>query len=536
MNHLALLQAADRTAMNGKDIQRRATGRFYTHEAIGRHLASAVASAANVRDAVAVIDPFGGDARLVAWLIPELAKRHVRRIRAVVWEQDPAAAPQAAERVKGAAEAAGIDLDLDVWVGDTFDRAVTTRERFDFVVTNPPWELLKPDHRELRRLPPDTRDEYVGELRAFDRRLANEFPVSQPSRKFAGWGTNLSRVGTEVALRLTAEGGVCGAVCPSSLLADSTSGTLRRWMLERFALVDVAHWPAEARLFESVDVPCVTLVAVRGLKQNGTRVTRIGTSRAVMDSATVHFNPKVLEGRGFAIPVQFGAEGIRLLEELDWHPQLTTLEGRHAQGLWAGRELDETGRASFTVPTGKHPFVRSLHLQRLVQPALPHDEFVDVTKREIPASAEHVRLAWRDISRPSQKRRIHATLLPAGPVTGNSVSIAYFRDDNLVKLLALLGVVSSLPFEFQVRSLLMTNHVSLSVMRAARVPVLTPSMVRTLADATYDCLADRPNAGGDLEQLVARAYGLDFETWMAIANCFALEERERSGLEAVWGR
>jgi Alw26I/Eco31I/Esp3I family type II restriction m6 adenine DNA methyltransferase len=536
MDHLAILEAADRTAINGKNIQRRASGRFYTHELIGRHLAAAVASATTLRDEVSVIDPFGGDARLVAWLLPELAKRGVRRVRAAVWEQDRTAAPLAAKRVEDSAAAAGIDVQVDLWRGDTFDRAVTTRERFDFVVTNPPWELLKPDHRELRRLPAHVRDEYVAELRAFDRRLASEFPVSQPSRRFAGWGTNLSRVGTEVALRLTADGGACGVVCPSSLLADSTTATLRGWLLERFALVDVAHWPAEARLFENVDVPCLSFVAVRGLHQNGTRVTRIGASRAVTDSEIVNLGRKWLEGRDYAIPVQFGAEGIRLLEQLDGHPRLAALEGRQPQGLWAGRELDETGRATFTVTSGEHPFVRSLHVHRLAQPALPRDEFVDVTKRPLPASAGHVRLVWRDISRPSQKRRIHASLLPAGPVTGNSVSVAHFRDGDLPRLLALLGLVSSLPFEFQVRSLLMTNHVSLSAMRAARLPALTSSKVHELAEATYNCLARRTEAEARLEYLAARAYDLDLDTWAGIASCFALDERERSTLESLWSR
>jgi Alw26I/Eco31I/Esp3I family type II restriction m6 adenine DNA methyltransferase len=536
MDHLALLEAADRTAINGKDIQRRAAGQFYTHELIGRHLAAAVVNSMRAHDQVSVIDPFGGDARLVAWLLPELAKRGVSRVRASVWEQDPTAATRAVEQLTGSASVVGVDLDLDVWTGDTFDRAVTTRERFDLVVTNPPWELLKPDHRELRRLPVDLRDAYVAELRAFDQRLANEFPVSQPSRRFAGWGTNLSRVGTEVALRLTAEGGVCGVVCPSSLLADSTTATLRRWMIERFALVEVTHWPAEARLFDNVDVPCLSFVAVRGLQRNCTRLTRIGASRAVVDSATVSLDHKWLERRDFAIPVQFGAEGLRLLERLDGHPRLSALEGRHPKGLWAGRELDETARSGFTVTTGEHPFVRSRHVHRLAQPELPQDEFVDITKRELPRSVRHVRLVWRDISRPSQKRRIHASLLPAGPVTGNSVSVAHFRDGNLRRLVALLGLVSSLPFEFQVRSLLMTNHVSLSVMRAARLPVLAPSTIAELADATYGCLAGRRDADAQLEQLAASAYGLDFETWGSIANWFALDDHERKCLRRAWSR
>lgn len=536
MSHIAILEAADRTSINGKDVQQRAAGRFYTHSAIGDRLARTIAPLVARRGEVAVIDPFGGDGRLICWLLPYLAAAGVQRVAATVWEQERPAARVANERIVAEATLLGLVVDVDVWTGDTFDRAAGSRERFDVVITNPPWELLKPDHRELRRLPNDLRADYVAELRAFDRRLASEFPTSQPSRRFAGWGTNLSRVGTEIALRLTADGGVCGVVAPSSLLADSTTTALRRWLFDEFALVDVAHWPAEARLFENVDVPCLSFVAVRGAQYERTRLARIGADRRVQDEDSVELDKEWLRNRDYAIPVVYGAEGVRLLRMLDEHARFAMLEGRHAQALWAGRELDETGRGSFTRPTGERAFVRSLHVSRLATPRLPADEFVDTSLRPIPTSADHVRLVWRDISRPSQKRRIHASVLPAGPVTGNSVSVAYFRDDDLPRLLALLGLVSSMPFELQVRSLLMTNHVSLSVMRAARLPALHGRAATRVAEAAYACLAGEPGAEATLERAAAAAYGLDHETWTAIANAFELGGLERSSLDVAWER
>lgn len=534
MNHIAILESADRTAINGKDVQRRAAGRFYTHRAIGDRLAATIVPLLGLRDRLTVVDPFGGDGRLVSWLLPQLAAAGVRHVRTTLWEQEAAATAIAGELIAAEAVRLGLDVDVDVWTGDTFDRAAGSRERFDVVITNPPWELLKPDHRELRRLPVELRDSYISELRAFDQRLASEFPTAQPSRRFAGWGTNLSRVGTEVALRLTADGGICGVVAPSSLLADSTTTALRRWLFHEFAVVDVAHWPAEARLFDNVDVPCLSFVAVRGGSEPLTRLTRIGVDRMVEDEGSVELDIAWLRQRDYAIPVVYGVKGVRLLRKLDEHQRLATLEGRHQQALWAGRELDETRRGDFTRAAGERAFVRSLHVSRLAQPRLPVDEFVDTSVRAVPASAEHVRLVWRDISRPSQKRRIHASLLPSGPVTGNSVSVAFFRDGDLSRLLTLLGLVSSMPFEFQVRSLLMTNHVSLSVMRAARLPRLDGPEAGRVAEAAYACIAGEPGAEATLERAAAAAYGLDLDTWAGIADSFELSALERTSLDHAW--
>ncbi len=535
MRHLAVIEQASSETFNGKSVQQRAAGRFYTHELIGRALARQVVERlpSGLRS-VSVIDPFAGDGRLICWLAPLLAERGVEHVDASLWDQDEAAIGAAARSVEDAMTDVGLSSDVDAWTGDTFDRAMVERRRWTAVITNPPWELLKPDRREMRMLPTDLRDEYIAELRSFDRRLASEYPVSQPSRRFAGWGTNLSRVGTEVALRLTVEGGVCGAVCPSSLLADSTTVALRRWLLEQFAVVEAVHYPAEARLFDGVDMPCCTFVAVRGARQNGTRLIRVSADRRILDEAEISLSREWLQRRDYAIPVQFGACGIALLERLDHHPRFAALEMSAASGLWAGRELDETNRASFTLTRGSCPFIRSAHIQRLRRLAMPQ-EFLDESKRAAPASSRRLRLAWRDISRPSQKRRVHATLLPPGCVTGNSVSVAYFRDGDLPRTLALLAIVSSLPFEFQVRSLLMTHHVSLSVMRAARLPSLTGDLIAPLARAATACLDGRDCAEARLEVVAARAYGLDEVEWSGIASHFSLSTGERDTLQRAWG-
>ena len=139
LKHLAILKHADRAAINGKSFHRRASGSFYTHELIGRTLAcSAVAGVPDIPSEPSIIDPFCGDGRLVDWTLEELHGRGVPSVRVSLWDHNPDAVATAKKRVQATADRLGMALQADAWAGDTFDRAVAARDRWNFVLTNPP--------------------------------------------------------------------------------------------------------------------------------------------------------------------------------------------------------------------------------------------------------------------------------------------------------------------------------------------------------------------------------------------------------------
>jgi hypothetical protein len=73
-------------------------------------------------------------------------------------------------------------------------------------------------------------------------------------------------------------------------------------------------------------------------------------------------------------------------------------------------------------------------------------------------------------------------------------------------------------------------------MRAARLPALHGQAATRVAEAACSCLAGEPGAEGALERAAAAAYGIDHETWTAIADVFELGELERSSLDVAWNR
>ena len=244
-------------AYAGKTLVERMAGRFYTPDVLARDLAARLSDALEERDEkwhlgaeIRICDPFCGDGRLVVALLAEAMSRPrllKRRWLVTLRDVELTAAKGAGKAVSSAAAALGAVVAIRVIVGDSLADACPNQH--DVVVTNPPWELLKPDARELAQLHPKARSDHRDHLRALCNTLDARFPQSRANKAWGGWGTNLARCGWELALRSCVRGGALGIVLPSTILADQASATMRQSALRRSRLVDLAAYPSEARLF-----------------------------------------------------------------------------------------------------------------------------------------------------------------------------------------------------------------------------------------------------------------------------------------------
>ena len=513
MQHLAILHK-QQDSEGPKGLLTRATGRFYTHNILISHMVAAILrlDCFPHLKTLRLVEPFSGDGRLVCHLI-EQAARHPnwkdRNWEIEIWDYDRAALKEAKENILKATVLAQSEVQVKSVQGDTFTHAPAHFGEFHLCITNPPWDVLKPDKRELEKLGERDAAEYIRLLREQDQTLARLYPLSMPRRRYSGWGTNLSRCGVEAALRLTMPGGVCAFVSPASLLADEMSEHLRRWIFNNHDVCDIAYYAAEARLFENVDQPSITLTASPGASTSTapalTAYHRERQKKHVKISAR---DWRGLVESGFVFPLRFDSGLIQAQSKWNHLHRFIELEGLGAHDLWAGRELDETDHQSFLDKNGDIAFVKGRMVKRFGMAEMP-SQFVRRDGPRIPTSATHHRIAWRDVSRPSQKRRMHATIIPPDWVSGNSLGVAYFRDDDLDRLKALLAVMNSLVFEAQVRGRLATAHVSLSTVRQARVPDLSDrKIIKRLAGLVDKLIAGEEAISTVLEVLVAQLYGL----------------------------
>ena len=452
---------------------------------------------------IRVVDPFCGDGRLLEWFLEEWPDRSAD-VSLEAWDTDPELVKQSSFRLRSALSRLSQAGSVVARCGDTFRDADRSAGKFDAVITNPPWDAVKPDRRHMKELPPESQAAYLQGLKSFDVALAQSYPEAQPSRKFAGWGTNLSRVGMAVSQRLTRSGGHISIVMPGSVIADSNHSALRASITEASTIMEVAAYPAEARLFDGVDVHFVTIELQRSRGEgNDVRLVQFD-SRCEVASDTRARQPNPGEAE-WLFPLHPGALPATVLDRLGEFPTLGDLILE--DGYWAGRELDETRLADRLRPVGV-PLLKGRNVTRYSHEFESH-MLVDPELAAKFPSTLRPRLVWRDVSRPSQRRRVQATVIPPNSLTGNSLGVLTVPKDDTKILTWLLGIFSSAVFESQLRSLLATGHVTLASLRKVRVPRPTGSSLDEISTLATSQLQNATATNQhSLELASCAAYGL----------------------------
>ena len=146
---------------------------------------------------------------------------------------------------------------------------------------------------------------------------------------------------------------------------------------------------------------------------------------------------------------------------------------------------------------------------------------------QAPDSTNMYKIVWRDVSRDSQVRRIKATLLPPGYICGNSLGVIYGKEDALPYMKMLLAIMNSLIYEFQARSLLVSNHVSAGVVKQIHVPepIIDDEIIRLV-----DSQLAGNNVERELEVRTALLYNLSSDEYESVVSSFGITDEEKQQL------
>lgn len=505
-------------------------GQFYTHYAVIRNMVNSLVDRMSFPYSnLSIIDPFCGDGRLIVELLNEIAdKARSTKFEIVIWDVDETALRTAEQRIQETVEQLGLESTIYAEKTDSFAAYYDVQSSFDICITNPPWSILKPQKHFAEQHSQEEQDTFNSALSHYDSYLKEEFFVSQPMKKFGKWGTNMARCGVEVALRLVKAEGFCSIVSPASLMSDQVSERFRNWIFDNYSVFEIDYYAAEAKLFGTADIASITML-LRAVNDKSDITLRLFDS--LLNYRQHHLGTQeyaYIKRNNYVIPFEAGVDLLPMLTALEDLPVLENYTERI--GLKFGREIDETRIQERLRSDGDIIFTKGYMVDRYSLSISPL-QYIDPTKcRMIPESVNLSKIVWRDVSRNSQVRRIKATLVPPGHIAGNSLGIAFLPYDDPTKLKYLLAIINSFVFEIQARAMLVTNHVSAGVLKKIHVPkdvdqgsehIAALVDRRMLGDVSVDAL---------LECEIAKAYGINYETFKAVVDRFSLEQSEYDNL------
>ena len=362
---------------------------------------------------------------------------------------------------------------------------------FDAVIGNPPWEMLRAGDGSASRQP----------IKAFARG-SGVFTLA------GGGHLNLYQLFVERSLHLVRQGGRVGLVVPWGLMSDEGSTDLRRVLLDGTRIDTLARFDNHGGIFQahrSLRFAAITTTA--GSQTETFELARVDRVPALDDMPDSGRLPNAMSFTRAGLDVLSGASR-RVPDARDAAQLETALKLRVSHrplgdalgwGASFGRELNLTddrgafSRDGLPVLEGKH-----LHPYRVDCSAARHRITRSAAARLLPARPfDRPRLAYRDVTAPTNHQTLIAAIVPAGAVTSHSL-FCLRNDWDLRTQHALCVVLNSAVANFLIR-LFVSSHVTTSLMSWLPVPDRN-QVVSSLAGVS----AGDPAA----DERVAELYGL----------------------------
>ncbi|MFC4552221.1 MULTISPECIES: hypothetical protein [Halorussus] len=438
---------------------------------------------------------------------------------------------------------------------------------FDVIIGNPPWDVVKCNDREFfDTVEPDfsqrsraKRDELKADLLEDDEVRADydryveriehflDFVKSdtyyrhQTSGRY-GHSYNKYKLATELAYNVASEGGDVLLITPSGILGEAGSTALRELLFDGGTVDSFWSFKARSDVFEGVDQnPAIQIYTKGGRTENLRYVDGIESAD---EFGRLYHSDEVPQISGElvreAAPETFSLipvrdeTGLNVLDTLTSHP----LAGDDSGEYWSvtpSREIDETNdRHHIVEEETAYPFVKG----RCVFPYDLQPEVIDkwVEADFLETECEHAnesRVVWRDVARPSLRRRMFVTVVPPEHGIGNSLNYVV-PDQSEDEKLYLAAVMQSWAFEYRARQISTNSHLNMYVIRQVPVPRLDADteLFESIVSRTREILnrdvedGRRESVMNEIDALVAHAYGLDDDELEFVLDSYEKLETE----------
>ena len=419
------------------------------------------------------------------------------------------------------------DLQPFHW-GYEFDEIVNKRGGFDAIITNPPWEAVKPFAKEFFADHSDVVFKNRMDIKDFEKELArlvqepevmaawlayhsrfnhereyffaapdyrNQVPIVGGRRQRSE--LNLYKLFIERCYYLLRDGGECGLVVPGGIYTDLGSKQLRELLFESTEVTGLFGFENRKQIFEGVHGQFKFVVLTY---RKGNSTTKFPAAFMRHDIAELEHFPS---GAGFTVSIDLirrlspdslsisefkDATDLAIAEKMSKFPLL----GENRPGEWKTefhREFDMTDDAYLfhkTSGAGMVPLYEGKMIWQFDAHFSDARYFVEekVARRAVLRSAEddsreldyqRHRLAFRDVAANTNERTMVATLLPSNVFAGNTLRVA--STASYREMLYVVSVLNSFVFDWLIRTKV-TSHCSIFYVYQMPVPRLAEGDVR----------------------------------------------------------
>ncbi len=413
--------------------------------------------------------------------------------------------------------------------GFEFDTVLNNRGGFDAIITNPPWEIFKPNAKEffldysdlisrkkmlihdfeteqarLLKDDPDIRAAWQEYLSDFPHvssyyRSAKQFQnqISVVNGKKAGTDINLYKLFTEQCRNLLRPGGLCGIVIPSGIYTDLGAKQLREMLFGHTRVTGLFCFENRKEVFEGVhrSFKFVVLTFQKGgttrqfpaafMRHDVQELERFPQHGSIPISVDLvrRLSPDSLSIMEFKCDLD-----VRIAEKMLKFPLL----GEKLEGVWNvqfTREFDMTNDSYLfkTEPgKGRLPLYEGKMIWQFDHKLAPPRYWVDEKEgraallgREKDTGQkldyQDYRLGFRDVAASTNERAAIATVIPNCCFAGNTLptTMRDFQSTLSPNHLCLAAsFFDSFVFDFLIRSKI-TNHLNMFYVYQMPVPRLT---------------------------------------------------------------
>ena len=400
---------------------------------------------------------------------------------------------------------------------------------FDAIITNPPWEIFKPNAKEFFEYYSELVTKKKMTIKDFEKEQAtilqdpeirkawlhylSQYPhvsaffrsapqyknqISIVNGKKAGTDINLYKLFTEQCFNLLRKGGYCGIVIPSGIYTDLGTKQLREMLFNQTSVTGLFCFENRKGIFENVDsrFKFVVLTYEKGgtTKEFPTAFMRHDVEELERFPKTGALNISVdllrrLSSDSLSIMEFKNSMDIEISQRMLQFPLLGT-DIPDKWNLKLTREFDMTNDSHLfkTEPgEGRLPLYEGKMFHqyncRWGEPKywlIENEARGDLLKNEKDIGQlldyQHYRLAFRDIAASTNERAMIMTILPPNVFCPHTVSLEKVSESKLThsNRLFVLAIMNSFALDYLIRQR-MTSHLSFYIIYNLPIPRLTQS-------------------------------------------------------------